>query len=148
MSERLRQAIETIINFISSLKRSGDRVRPETFMLDSFQGDVREEEKRNRGFVDDFCDFYRDMDEWHPRGSNIYGTGADKHDMRKGSKNAAYRVLVYFEKKNNLMVFLKIYPKDDEKRVLNNNARKELKKLVDLLKTGELKLIPLAESPA
>jgi mRNA-degrading endonuclease RelE of RelBE toxin-antitoxin system len=148
MSERLRQAIETIINFISRLKQSGGRARPEVFMIDSFRSDMREEEKRNRGFVDDFCDFYRDMDEWHPRGSNIYGSGADKHDMRKGSKNAAYRVLVYFDKKNNIMVFLKIYPKDDEKRVLNDNARKELKKLVGLLRAGKLDLIPLSESPA
>ena len=84
MSERLRQAIEAIINFISRLKRSGDRVRPDAYMLGTFRIDVREEEKRNRGFVDDFCDFYHNMDEFHPRGSNIYGTSADKHDMRKG----------------------------------------------------------------
>ena len=45
------------------------------------------------------------------------------------------------------MVFLKIYPKDDEKRVLSDNAKKELKKLIGLLKAGELNLIPLSESP-
>src|SRR5438552_1979751 len=106
MSERLRQAIARIIAFIQDLSASGDRARPEPKIIAAFRRDVHEEEKRNRGFAEDFCEFYKGMDEWHPRGENIYGSGADKHDMRKGSKHAAYRVLVYFNRKDNTLIFL------------------------------------------
>ncbi|MFI5202584.1 MAG: hypothetical protein ACHQNE_09380 [Candidatus Kapaibacterium sp.] len=147
MSEQLRQAIAMIVRFITGLRKTGGRPRPKPYMIDAFRRDVHEAEKRNRGFVDDFCAFYRDMDESHPRGSNIYGTGADKFDMAKGTKHAAYRILVYFEKSSNTIVFLSVYPKDDEERVLNKRARRELKKLVDLVKARMKELIPLSESP-
>ena len=144
MSERLRQAIAKIIGFIRELKTSGDRARPIPCMIGAFHRDAHEEEKRNRDSAEDFCNFYKEMDEWHTRGSNIYGTGANKYDMGKGLKNAAYRVLVYFDKKNNIMVFISIYPKDDEKRVLNKEGQKGLKKLVDEIKAGKIELISLA----
>ena len=148
MSERLRQAIAKIIAFIAALKASDDRVRPEPYLTGQFRKDVCEEEKRNRGFADDFCKFYEGMDEWKPRGWNIYGTGANKYDMNKGTKHLGYRVLVYFDKKNNNMVFLSIYPKADEPQVLGKDGKRLLKKYVEEVKAGQVPLTSFAESPA
>ena len=146
MSERLRQAFAQIIAFIRKLSKTDKQVRPTPYYIDAFKRDAAEEEKRNSRFVDNFCEFYEEMEK-HLRGTNIYGSGVDKYDMPKGDRSGGYRVLTFFDKPKNEIVFIAVYPKDDEKRVLTKKAIRNLKSLVKSLKHRSVPITSLAEEP-
>ena len=143
MSEKFKQVLAAIIEFIRSLREESDRRRHEVVMVESFLKDLEAEEKKNPGFTEDFHKFYRAFDERRPRrGSNIYGTGADKEEMSKGRKFAAYRIIYFHDQTRGRVIFLKLYPKDDEHYVFQRDGKRKLKQVVAGLKHDEVKVIP------
>lgn len=144
----IKRVLEHIAKFLRIFHSSAKgKDRPTSYAIEAFYNDLKEEEKLDKGFANDFCRFYESFNPALPgsgRGRNIYGTGADKEDMPKGNRSAIYRLLFWYDKKRNIIVFLSVYPKADEKLVFAGDAKKQLKELVDLLKAGNIPFSPLS----
>ena len=85
---------------------------------EEFKRAFKTEAGDNRAMADDWKSFLKALRPEHPnKGKDVQGTGAAKNTMRKGPNGTYYRVIFYFDKENNVVHFLFIYPRKEQEEL-------------------------------